>query len=246
MGLLELSAVTKRFAGQTVLEEFSLKFPEGQVTAVVGASGCGKSTMLKLCNGLLRPESGEVHAFGKPLDYQRLPEVRRQMGYAVQGTGLFPHLTAAGNIVIGAQIDAWPQQKIKTRMTELLRLMHLDEALLPRYPHELSGGQQQRVGLCRAMMLRPQILLLDEPFAAIDPLTRFDIHQQLQELLQAEPVTVVLVTHDMREAMQLAQHIVVLEKGRLRLSETTAALREAQPDLEPEALLQSLMRDTNP
>lgn len=245
MGLLELSAVSKRFAGQTVLDDFSLEFPEGQVTAVVGASGCGKSTMLKLCNGLLLPDAGEVRAFGKPLNYQRLPDLRRQMGYAVQGTGLFPHLTAAGNIVIAAQIDAWPQQAINKRMSELLRLMHLDEALLTRYPHELSGGQQQRVGLCRAMMLRPQVLLLDEPFAAIDPLTRFDIHQQLQLLLQAEPVTVVLVTHDMREAMELAQHIVVLDNGRLRLKETTATLRSSQSDLEPEALLRSLMGDLN-
>ncbi|EED32347.1 ABC transporter ATP-binding protein [gamma proteobacterium NOR5-3] len=241
MGILELCGVGKRFAGQAVLHSIDLEFAEGDVTAVVGASGCGKSTMLKLCNGLLKPDGGEVRAFGKPLDYQDLPPIRQRMGYAVQGTGLFPHLTVADNISIGAKVAGWSQQQQTDRLGELLSLTHLDEALLQRYPHELSGGQQQRVGLCRAMMLRPQVLLLDEPFAAIDPITRFDIHQQLQQLLVAEPVTVVLVTHDMREAMSLAQQIVVMDKGKVRVNESTAKLHAQQPDLEPEALLQSLM-----
>lgn len=241
MGLIELNAVSKRFAGQTVLDSINLEFAEGLVTAVVGASGCGKSTILKLCNGLLKPDGGEVRAFGEALDYQRIAHVRQRMGYAVQGTGLFPHMSAADNISIGAQVAGWPQQQQASRMTELLSLMHLDEVLLQRYPHELSGGQQQRVGLCRAMMLRPKVLLLDEPFAAIDPITRFDIHQQLQQLLAAEPVTVVLVTHDMREAMLLAQQVVVMDKGEVRVNESTKALHAQQSDLEPEALLQSLM-----
>ncbi|WOJ92752.1 ATP-binding cassette domain-containing protein [Congregibacter variabilis] len=241
MGLIELRSVSKCFAKETVLHDISLEFAKGCVTAVVGASGCGKSTILKLCNGLLKPDGGEVRAFGEPLDYQHIAQIRQRMGYAVQGTGLFPHLSAADNISIGAQVAGWPKQRRKDRMGELLSLMHLDEALLQRYPHELSGGQQQRVGLCRAMMLRPQVLLLDEPFAAIDPITRFDIHQQLLQLLAAEPVTVVLVTHDMREAMLLAQQIVVMDKGVVRVNESTAKLHAQQPDLEPEALLQSLM-----
>ncbi|WP_439108072.1 ATP-binding cassette domain-containing protein [Congregibacter sp.] len=243
MNPLELSAVSKVFAGQTVLHELTLAFPEGRVTAIVGASGCGKSTLLKMCNGLLRPDGGVVSAFGGPLDYARITDVRRRMGYAVQGTGLFPHMTAAHNIAIGGQVAGWSQQQIESRRLELLELMHLDHALLSRYPHELSGGQQQRVGLARAMLLRPQVLLLDEPFAAIDPITRFGIHQQLQELLAAEPITVLLVTHDMREAMLLAQQIVVLEKGQVRVNEATKMLQEQYADLEPEVLLQSLMRE---
>lgn len=238
---LELSGVFKHFAGKVVLDDFSLGFSEGRVTALVGASGCGKSTVLKLCNGLLQPDAGLVHAFGEPLNYRDLGETRRRMGYAVQGTGLFPHMTAANNIAIGAQASGWSTQDIAARIAELRTLMHLDEELLERYPHELSGGQQQRVGLSRAMMLRPRILLLDEPFAAIDPITRFDIHRQLQELLAAEPVTVLLVTHDMREAMLLAQQIVVMADGKIRLNEATAELQKRQPDLEPEVLLQSLM-----
>ncbi|MDP5071897.1 MAG: ATP-binding cassette domain-containing protein [Congregibacter sp.] len=246
MSVLELSTVSKSYAGQTVLHGICLDFAEGDVTAIVGASGCGKSTVLKLCNGLLKPDSGEVLAFGAPLDYQRLPAVRQRMGYAVQGMGLFPHMTAAENMSIGARVAGWSGQQIAVRISELLQLMHLEERLLARYPHELSGGQQQRVGLCRAMMLRPEVLLLDEPFAAIDPITRFDIHQQLQQLLAAEPVTVVLVTHDMREAMLLAQQIVVLDKGVVRINERTDTLQSQQPNLEPEALLQSLMRGAAP
>ncbi|WOJ97136.1 ATP-binding cassette domain-containing protein [Congregibacter brevis] len=238
---LELSGVSKYFAGKAVIDDLSLSFSEGRVTALVGASGCGKSTVLKLCNGLLQPDVGVVRAFGEPLNYQNLGETRRRMGYAVQGTGLFPHMTAANNIAIGAKASGWSQQDIAVRIAELRTLMHLDEELLERYPHELSGGQQQRVGLSRAMMLRPRILLLDEPFAAIDPITRFDIHRQLQELLAVEPVTVLLVTHDMREAMFLAQQIVVMANGKIRVNEATDELHKQQPGLEPEALLNSLM-----
>ena len=238
---LELDAVSKSFAGRTVLRNLSLSFGAGSVTAIVGASGCGKSTLLKLCNGLLRPDAGAVRAFGETLDERKLPELRRRIGYAVQGTGLFPHLTARDNISLGASLAGWDGAAIGARVEELLDLMHLDESLLDRYPHQLSGGQQQRVGLCRAMMLRPDALLLDEPFAAIDPITRFDIHQQLLEILAAVPATVILVTHDMREAMLLAQRIVVMHDGAVRIDESATALRESRPGLEPEALLQSLM-----
>jgi osmoprotectant transport system ATP-binding protein len=241
---LELVGVSKRYDDKTVLSELSLQFPEDALTAVVGASGCGKSTLLKLCNGLVRPDSGAVFAFGEALDYSQLPALRRRMGYAVQGTGLFPHLTARENITLAAKIANWSANALSSRLDELLQLMHLEAELLDRYPHELSGGQQQRVGLSRAMMLRPEVLLLDEPFAAIDPITRFDIHRQLQELLAAEPVTVVLVTHDMREAMLLAQQIVVMDGGRICLDAATETLRAQRPDREPEDLLQDLMRES--
>jgi osmoprotectant transport system ATP-binding protein len=214
------------------------------VTAVVGASGCGKSTLLKLCNGLHRPSSGTVRVFGAALDYDRLPELRRRMGYAVQGTGLFPHLDARANIELGARLTAWPADRRDERVEELAALMHLDEVLFERFPHQLSGGQQQRVGLCRAMMLRPEILLLDEPFAAIDPITRFDIHEQLQRLLAVEPVTVVLVTHDMREAMKLAQTIVVMSDGRVACEASADELRSRDLAAEPERLLQDLLRES--
>ena len=220
--VLELRGVSKRFGTTPVLQNLSLSLEHRKVTAIVGASGCGKSTLLKLCNGLVEPDEGEVRAFG-------------------EGSGLFPHLTARGNITLAAKLARWSDSEITARLDELLSLMHLERTLLDRHPHELSGGQQQRAGLCRAMMLRPEVLLLDEPFAAIDPITRYDIHRQLQELLAVEPAAVLLVTHDMREAMQLAQRIVVLDRGGVCADAATARLRERSPDLEPEALLQQLM-----
>ena len=239
--VLELRGVSKRFGATPVLQNLSLSLEHRKVTAIVGASGCGKSTLLKLCNGLVEPDEGEVRAFGEVLAKDRELALRRRMGYAVQGSGLFPHLTARGNITLAATLARWSDSEITARQDELLSLMHLERTLLDRHPHELSGGQQQRVGLCRAMMLRPEVLLLDEPFAAIDPITRYDIHRQLQELLAVEPAAVLLVTHDMREAMQLAQRIVVLDRGGVCADAATARLRERSPDLEPEALLQQLM-----
>ncbi len=239
--VLELRSVNKRFGAIPVLRDLSLSLQHHRVTAIVGPSGCGKSTLLKLCNGLVLPDSGNVCAFGRILTADNVVSLRRRMGFAVQGSGLFPHLTARGNITVAATLARWSEQAIGSRLEELLGLMHLDHALLDRYPHELSGGQQQRVGLCRAMMLRPEVLLLDEPFAAIDPITRYDIHRQLQATLEVEPAAVLLVTHDMREAMQLADRVVIMDQGRVRVDASTAQLRAAQPDLEPEALLQQLM-----
>lgn len=238
---IEFVRVTCAFGGRRVLGDISLSFAPASVTAIIGASGCGKSTLLKLCNGLLRPSGGVVRAFGADLDYRHLPALRRRMGYAVQGTGLFPHLTAHANITLAARMADWTAPNVDTRLRELLALMQVDDSLLTRYPHQLSGGQQQRVGLCRAMMLRPEVLLLDEPFAAIDPITRRDIHEQLLELLAVEPVTVLLVTHDMREAMQLASRIVVLGGGRVVADQAVDDLRAGYPGMEPEALLDTLL-----
>ena len=239
--LISFRGISRAFAGRPVLRDVSLDFAARQVTAVVGASGCGKSTLLKLCNGLLRPDAGEISVFGEPIDYQQLPVLRRRMGYAVQGTGLFPHMSARDNIDLGARLAGWSDTVIAERIGELTTLMHLDANLLDRYPHQLSGGQQQRVGLCRAMMLRPDVLLLDEPFAAIDPITRQDIHAQLQEIMHEVPITALLVTHDMREAMELATRIVVLREGEVRVNETAQAIRDSHPGEPPERVLQGIL-----
>lgn len=241
MSVLKLESVGKRYDGTPVLDSVSLDFAQGCITAIIGRSGCGKSTLLRICNGLVNPEAGEVQVFGQPLDYNNLPSLRRRMGYAVQRTGLFPHLSARDNITLLASLEGWDTERIEQRLNELLQLTHLENELLDKFPHQLSGGQQQRIGLCRAMMLRPEILLLDEPFAAIDPITRVDIHRQLLELHQAEPTTAVLVTHDMREALRLADHIVVMEAGRISASQSTAALGQDALSQDPEDLLHSLM-----
>lgn len=242
MSALELDSVSKHYDGASVLSTLGLRFPENRITAVIGPSGCGKSTLLKLCNGLVVPDSGRVCAFGKPLDYAALPQIRKRMGFAVQGTALFPHLTARDNITLLARLERWEPAQIETRLDELLALTRLQADQLQRFPHELSGGQQQRVGLCRAMMLRPEVLLLDEPFAAIDPITRSDIHRQLLELHRAEPTTSLLVTHDMREALHLADHIVVMGNGSLLCNESKASLLRGREDTEPEALLHDLLQ----
>lgn len=241
MSALSLESVSKQFGDTYALNAVDVVFPEDRITAVIGPSGCGKSTLLKLCNALVRPDTGRVRVFGQPIDYEALPPLRRRLGYAVQGTGLFPHLSASENITLLASLEGWPEPDIEARLTELLALSHLQPEQLARYPHQLSGGQQQRVGLCRAMMLRPEILLLDEPFAAIDPITRADIQQQLLALHRAEPTTAVLVTHDMREALCLADHIVIMASGKIISSESKAALLERGAGRDPETLLHELL-----
>jgi osmoprotectant transport system ATP-binding protein len=239
--VLELRGIAKHFGDREILHDLHLRVRPRAVTAVVGASGCGKSTLLKLCNGLIRPDAGEVRAFGAALDYQQLPVLRRRIGYAVQGSALFPHLTARDNITLAARLFGWTAAQVDERLLELLSLMHIEETLLEQFPHQLSGGQQQRVSLSRAMMLRPEVLLLDEPFAAIDPITRHDIHEQLLEALQHEPATVVLVTHDMREAMRLAEELVVMHAGEIRMQVNAAQLQARASQVEAERLLQDLL-----
>jgi osmoprotectant transport system ATP-binding protein len=202
--------------GETpVFHGLDLSLPGGITSALLGESGAGKSSLLELINGLLRPTSGEVHVFGNPVAESELIGLRRRIGYAVQGTGLFPHLDVATNIALMAEISGWPGERVNSRVSELMELMALPADLARRYPNELSGGQQQRAGICRAMMLAPPILLLDEPFSGIDPVNRRDIHRRLTALVKAQGTTVVLVTHDSREAIKLAANLVVLKAGRL-------------------------------
>lgn len=212
---VRLQSVTKRLGGHTALDDVSLDLPAGATTAVLGESGCGKTTLLHHLNGLLRPDQGSVEVLGSPLDYGHLAELRRRMGYAVQGVGLFPHLTMAGNLALMATLEEWSAQRIEERRRQLMCSMNLPEDLVNRYPHELSGGQRQRFGICRALMLRPDLLLLDEPFSGVDPITRGRIHAELLDLLDTEPATTVLVTHDAREALRLATFLVVMANGRV-------------------------------
>ena len=210
-----LENVTKRLGGHLALDDVSLSMPAGETTAILGESGCGKTTLLHHLNGLLHPDRGQVHLFGAALDYGRLTELRRRMGYAVQGTGLFPHLTIADNLALMARLEGWDPARIDARRAALMRTMKLSDSLTTRYPHELSGGQRQRFGICRALMLEPELLLLDEPFSGVDPVTRIAIHDEMLELLAKEPATTVLVTHDVREAVRLATWLVVMANGRV-------------------------------
>lgn len=212
---VEFNGVSKRFnAGPPVLEHVDLALPVGLTTAVVGASGSGKTTLLQLVNALHTPEHGEIRVFGEPIPSD-LVSFRRRIGYAVQGAGLFPHLTNRQNVELLARLSGWNRERRDRRYRALMAEMELPLEVSDRYPHTLSGGQQQRLGLCRALMLEPRLLLLDEPFSAVDPITRVGIYRTFQQVQAQEGVSTLLVTHDMREAVRLAGHLVILSEGRV-------------------------------
>jgi osmoprotectant transport system ATP-binding protein len=212
----EFHDVSLRRGNVVALENVSLKLKLGQTTAILGESGSGKSTLVQLIIGLLRPDSGTVKTLGSDIDYDKPRPLRKRIGYAIQDVALFPHLRIRDNIVLPGRLSGWSEPASTSRLKELLDLMQLPEDVLDRYPHELSGGQQQRAGLCRAMMLHPELLLLDEPFSGLDTLTRRSIHEQFLSLQEREAVSCVLVTHDPQEAINLAQDIVVMRNGRLQ------------------------------
>ena len=211
---IEFEQICKSYNDKLVIRDVSLSLPDAATTAIVGESGSGKSTLLQIVNGLVLPDSGVVRINNEALDYDHIPGVRRRMGYAVQGAGLFPHLTVRQNVTLMARLDGWSGTKLNDRYASLLSLFGLDDELSERFPHSLSGGQQQRVGLCRAMMLDPPLLLLDEPFSALDPITRRSIHEEMQQL-DTTGKSILLVTHDMDEAEQLAQYLVILRDGQV-------------------------------
>ena len=215
MSSVILTHAGKRYADVVALDDVSVQFADGVTTAVVGPSGSGKSTLLKLINGLIRPTSGRVSVFGQPINERELSSLRRRMGYAVQRVGLFPHLTVEENIGLPTQLACWQSETRAARVHELMHMVDLDDSYLNRYPHELSGGQAQRVGLCRALVLDPSVLLLDEPFGALDAETRRDVQGEFLRLQKQKPRTTILVTHDLDEARRLAQRIIVLSRGKV-------------------------------
>ena len=215
----------KHFDDLWVLRGVSLALPAGRTTAIVGESGCGKTTLLQLVNGVLRPDEGSVEVLGGPVPTTDVEAFRRRIGYAVQGAGLFPHLTVHGNVTLLARLEKWPAERIQARFDELLDEMGLAADLADQYPIQLSGGQQQRAGLCRALMLKPAMLLLDEPFSALDPISRAELCEQFIVAQRQEAVSALLVTHDMREAAQLADYLVILgDGGVLQAGETAEVL----------------------
>lgn len=219
MNIIELVNVSYSYPGQPALKNTSIGFEEKKISAIIGKSGSGKSTLLQLLNGLIRPHTGSVHVFGKPFDYQNIQSLRLRMGYMVQGTGLFPHLTIHENIAIAGRISKGTA--IPKRVDELMELVGLSGSYEHKFPYELSGGEQQRVGLCRALYLNPPILLMDEPLGALDPVTRYEIQQQLLRLQDLSPRTILFVTHDMREAKKLAENMLVLDGGAVQQYDTT-------------------------
>jgi osmoprotectant transport system ATP-binding protein len=218
--MLRLVGVSKSYGGTPALHPTDLEVPAGRTTVLIGPSGCGKSTLLRLMCGLIQPDRGTVLFKGQPLGRADGREFRRQIGFVVQDGGLFPHLTARGNATLMARHLDWGQGRIAARLAELCALTHFPADSLDRYPVQLSGGQRQRVSLMRALMLDPDLLLLDEPLGALDPLIRSELQADLRDIFQTLHKTVVLVTHDLGEAGFLGDRLVLLRAGRVVQQDT--------------------------
>ena len=201
--------------GDAVLHDVTLEVQGGEMLVLLGRSGSGKTTTQKLINRLLTPTSGEILVDGRPISAWDVIRLRRMIGYVIQEIGLFPHFTVERNIALVPKIENWPADRIKSRVQEMLTLTGLDPQIRSRYPRELSGGQRQRVGVARALAADPAILLMDEPFGALDPLTRTQLQREFLQLQKRLAKTVVFVTHDLREALLLGTRIALLEAGRL-------------------------------
>ena len=212
---LRLENVTKRFAGAPIdaVSNLSLDLPEGTLTALVGPSGCGKTTTLRMINRLVEPTSGRIELFGTDVRATPLHELRRGIGYVIQHAGLFPHRTIAANIATVPKLLGWDAARIRARVDELVDLVGLDPSLLARYPAALSGGQQQRVGVARALAADPPVLLMDEPYSAVDPIVRARLQDELIALQRRVRKTIVFVTHDIDEAIKLADNVALLRIG---------------------------------
>jgi osmoprotectant transport system ATP-binding protein len=213
--VIEFHDVSYRVGETQVLRNFSLKIERGENFVLLGRSGSGKTTTLKLINRLVSPTEGEVWVNGTSNSQADVIRLRRSIGYVIQEVGLFPHFNIARNIALVPKIEGWPEARIRARVDELLQLIGLAPEVANRYPHQLSGGQRQRVGVARALAADPEILLMDEPFGALDPLTRDELQREFLELQKRLGKTVVFVTHDLREALRLGSRIGLMEAGKL-------------------------------
>ena len=212
---IEFRNVSYCLDGRELLSQLNLEILRGETLVLLGRSGSGKTTTLKLVNRLLAPTAGEVVVDGRPTTTWDVIRLRRMIGYVIQDAGLFPHLTVERNIGLVPKLEKWTAERIQKRVDELLQLVGLDRQIASRYPRELSGGQRQRVGVARALAADPPILLMDEPFGALDPITRAELQREFQALQMRLQKTVVFVTHDMREALLLGTRIALIEAGRL-------------------------------
>lgn len=214
--MIKFDHITKKFKENSVLSDISFEIKEGEFVAIIGASGCGKTTSLKMINRLITPSSGKIYVDGDDISKKDIIKLRRSMGYVIQQTGLFPHMTIRENIELIPRIEKYDKDKLFKKTYELMEMVGLDpDEFLDRYPTELSGGQQQRVGVARAFATDPRIILMDEPFSALDPITRSSLQDELIELQSQLKKTIVFVTHDMDEAIKLSDKICIMDKGHI-------------------------------
>jgi len=231
--MVEFRDVSYRIGAHEILRGINLSVEDGETVVLLGRSGSGKTTLLKAVNALIQPSGGEVYFQGKPISSWDPIQLRRRIGYVIQDGGLFPHATVEQNVGLVPKLEKWSDEKIRSRTTELLNAVSLRAAVYgSRYPRQLSGGEKQRVGIARALAADPSLLLLDEPFAALDPVTRFEMQRQFLELRRSFGKTAIFVTHDIREALMLASRIALLKDGQL---EVVAGVEEFRNVRSPEA-----------
>jgi osmoprotectant transport system ATP-binding protein len=214
--MIEIAGLTRRFGDVTAVDGLTLTVADGELLVLLGGSGSGKTTTLKMINRLIEPSSGSIRVHGEDVAEAEAHELRRRIGYVFQKAALFPHMTVGENVAVIPRLLGWDRERTRRRVDELLELVELEpEAMRDRYPRELSGGQQQRVGVARALAVEPKLMLLDEPFGALDPLTRDRLQQSFLRIKRRLGLTAVFVTHDMAEALLLGDRIAVLSEGRL-------------------------------
>lgn len=231
MEMIRLEHVTKSFGRYKALDDVSIVVEEGEFLTVIGRSGCGKTTMLRMINGLQKPDSGKVYAAGEDVGEADLIRLRRKIGYMIQNKGLFPHMTVEKNIIYVPVISGQKDKRQNRKLAEeLIGLVGLEREMLDRYPEELSGGQQQRVGIARALASRPKLLLMDEPFGALDEITKRAMQNELLALQKKLGMTVVFITHDIREAMKLGDRVLVMEQGKIAQCDTPENVKKNPAD----------------
>ncbi len=222
--MIEVTHVSKEYGPVKAVQDITFTVAEGETLILLGTSGCGKTTVLRMLNKLIEPTAGAIFLNNQPISNIPAEQLRRSMGYVLQHTGLFPHYTVAENMAIVPRLLRWDSHQIWDRTLELIQKLHLSEEHLNLYPDQLSGGQQQRVGIARALMADPPVLLLDEPFGALDPITRTHIRQEFLQLDELKRKTVIMVTHDITEAFELGDRICLMQQGRIEQLGTPAEL----------------------
>lgn len=235
--------VSKKFdgSGYYAVDHISFTIKEGEFVTILGSSGCGKTTLLKMVNRLYEPDAGKIYLFGEDTSSVDVVNLRRRIGYVIQQTGLFPHMTIAENIATVPKLLKWDKEKIQERVRKLLELVELDSnEFYNRYPSQLSGGQQQRVGLARALAVEPKIMLLDEPFGAVDAITRLGLQEELLKLHRGLKKTFLLVTHDIHEAFKLGTKVMIMNEGRICQFDTPQNIIRNPADEFTATLIQSV------
>lgn len=218
---IQFKNISKTYDTKKVIENLSLSIDEGEFVTIIGSSGCGKTTALKMVNGLISPTDGDIYINGENIKEKNLIELRRNIGYAIQGSVLFPHMTVEKNIsYVPNLLNKKDKQKTKSAVAKWMKIVGLDEDLMQRYPSELSGGQQQRVGIARALAASPSILLMDEPFGAVDEITRESLQTELKRIHEQTGITILFVTHDIAEALKLGTKVLVMDQGDIQQYDT--------------------------